>query len=66
MYFIDYKLVSDRSISLGVPTEIIYPLAFAKILGVATIWLIKNILLNFLLFFKSILVLWIAEVMLLL
>jgi len=28
-------------ISLGVPTEIIYPLAIAKIIGILAIWLIK-------------------------
>lgn len=41
-YFLDYKMVSDMFISLGVPTQIIYPLAVAKILGVSAIWLIKN------------------------
>mgnify|MGYP000392131719 CR=1 FL=1 len=41
-YFADYKMVSDMFISLRVPTEIIYPLAIVKILGIAAIWLIKN------------------------
>jgi len=41
-YFADYQMVSDMFISLGVPTEIIYPLAVVKILGVLAIWLIKN------------------------
>lgn len=41
-YFVDYDMVSEMFTSLGVPTEIIYPLAIAKILGVLAIWLIKN------------------------
>jgi len=41
-YFANYQMVSDMFISLGVSTEIIYPLAVAKILGVLAIWLIKN------------------------
>ena len=35
-------MVSDMFISLGVPTEIIYPLAVVKTLGVLALWLIKN------------------------
>jgi len=41
-YFVDYQMVSDTFTRLGVPTEIIYPLAVVKILGVLALWLIKN------------------------
>ena len=41
-YFVDYNMTSDMFTSLGVPTEIIYPLAIAKIVGILAIWLIKN------------------------
>ena len=41
-YFVDFEMVSEMFTSLGVPTEIIYPLAIAKILGIMAIWLIKN------------------------
>lgn len=41
-YFVQYEMVSKMFTSLGVPTEIIYPLAIVKILGVLAIWLIKN------------------------
>ena len=41
-YFVEYEMTSEMFTSLGVPTEIIYPLAIAKILGIAAIWLIKN------------------------
>ena len=41
-YFADYQMVSDMFIKLGVPTEIIYPLAIIKILGILAIWVIKN------------------------
>ncbi len=41
MYFVKYEMVHDMFVHLGVPPEIIYPLAIAKILGIATIWLIK-------------------------
>ena len=41
-YFVDYQMVSDMFTSLGVPTEVIYPLAVVKILGILAIWLIKN------------------------
>ena len=41
-YFVDYEMTSKMFTSLGVPTEIIYPLAVAKILGVLAIWFIKN------------------------
>lgn len=40
-YFIKYEMVSEMFTSLGVPTEIIYPLAIAKILGIFAIWFIK-------------------------
>jgi hypothetical protein len=45
-YFVDYNMVSEMFTSLGVPTEIIYPLAIAKILGVVAIWFIKNSLIK--------------------
>lgn len=41
-YFVKYEMVSDMFTSLGVPTEIIYPLAIVKILGILAIWLIKH------------------------
>lgn len=41
-YFVKYDMVSEMFASLGVPTEIIYPLAVLKILGVLSIWFIKN------------------------
>ena len=41
-YFVDHQMVSDTFTGLGVPTEIIYPLAVVKILGVLALWLIKN------------------------
>ena len=41
-YFVQYEMVSNMFTSLGVPTEIIYPLATVKILGIIAIWLIKN------------------------
>jgi hypothetical protein len=41
-YFIKYEMTSEMFASLGVPSEIIYPLAIAKILGILAIWLIKN------------------------
>lgn len=41
-YFIKYEMVAEMFTSLGVPTTVIYPLAVLKILGVLTIWLIKN------------------------
>lgn len=46
MYFTQYAKVSDMFTSLGVPTEIIYPLAVAKILGVIAICFIKSPLLK--------------------
>lgn len=45
-YFVQYEMVSEMFSSLGVPTEIIYPLAIAKILGIIAIWLIKSPLLK--------------------
>ena len=41
-YFVKHDMTREMFISLGVPTEIIYPLATAKILGVIAIWFIKN------------------------
>jgi hypothetical protein len=41
-YFVKHEMTSEMFTSLGVPTEIIYPLAIAKILGVIAIWLIKS------------------------
>ncbi len=41
-YFVQYEMVSEMFTSLGLPTEMIYPLAITKILGVLAIWFIKN------------------------
>ena len=41
-YFVKYEMVAEMFTSLGVPTEIIYPLAIVKILGIMAIWIIKN------------------------
>lgn len=41
-YFVKYEMVAEMFSSLGVPTEIIYPLAVVKILGIAAIWFIKK------------------------
>lgn len=41
-YFVKYEMVAEMFTSLGVPTEIIYPLAIAKILGIIAIWFLKN------------------------
>lgn len=41
-YFVQYDMTAEMFTSLGVPTEVIYPLAVAKMLGVAAIWLVKN------------------------
>lgn len=41
-YFIQHEMVREGFIKLGVPTEIIYPLAIAKILGIIAIWLVKH------------------------
>ncbi len=41
-YFVKYDMVSEMFTHLGVPTEIIYPLAIVKILGVLAICFIKN------------------------
>ncbi len=45
-YFAMYDMTSDMFTSLGVPTEVIYPLAIAKILGVIAICFIKSPLLK--------------------
>lgn len=42
MYFIQYDMVSEMFTHLGVPTEIIYLLAIAKLLGLFALWFIKN------------------------
>ena len=41
-YFVKYDMTSEMFTHLGVPTEIIYPLAIAKILGILAICFIKN------------------------
>lgn len=41
-YFVKNEMTSEMFTSLGIPTEIIYPLAIVKILGILAIWLIKN------------------------
>lgn len=41
-YFVQYEMTSEMFTSLGVPTEIIYPLAVAKILGVIAICFVNN------------------------
>lgn len=46
MYFIQFDMVSEMFTSLGVPTEVIYPLAIVKILGIIAIWFIKSPLLK--------------------
>lgn len=45
-YFAMYDMTSEMFTSLGVPTEVIYPLAIAKILGVIAICFIKSPLLK--------------------
>ncbi len=42
MYFVKHEMVQEMFTSLGVPTEIIYPLAVVKIAGIVAIWFIKN------------------------
>lgn len=46
MYFLQYEMVSDMFTKLGFPTFIIYPLAIAKILGIAAIITRKSDLLK--------------------
>lgn len=41
-YFTQYDMVSEMFSSLGVSTQIIYPLAITKMLGILAIWLISN------------------------
>lgn len=41
-YFVKYQMTSEMFTSLGVPTQIIYPLAIAKILGILAIWLVDH------------------------
>ncbi len=38
MYLFQYENVAEIYVKLGFPTYIIYPLAFAKIAGLITIW----------------------------
>ena len=45
-YFVEYEMTRDMFASLGVPTEVIYPLAIVKILGVITIVFVPNSLLK--------------------
>ena len=42
MYFLNHEMVSATFERLGYPTYIIYPLAIAKILGLAAIWTNKS------------------------
>lgn len=42
MYIFNNEMVAQTFTGLGFPTFIIYPLAAAKILGVITLWIIKN------------------------
>ncbi|WP_340199404.1 DoxX family protein [Ascidiimonas sp. W6] len=41
MYFINYEAITEAFIKMGYPTYIIYPLAIAKILGLAVLWINK-------------------------
>lgn len=40
-YFVRFEMTAEMFTSLGVPTEVIYPLAIAKILGIIAIWFIN-------------------------
>ena len=42
MYIFNHEMVSETFTKLGFPTYIIYPLAFAKILGLLAIWTKKS------------------------
>ena len=42
MYLFNNEMVSETFTNLGFPTFIIYPLAFAKIIGVAVLWIPKQ------------------------
>ncbi len=42
MYFLNYEMVAKIFVLLSFPTFIIYPLAIAKILGLAAIWSNKS------------------------
>ncbi len=46
MYFMKYDMVSQTFNTLGFPTFVIYPLAIAKLLGLAAIWSNKSKLLK--------------------
>ena len=41
MYFFNHSMVVESFQSLGYPTYLIYPLAIAKLLGLAAIWIKK-------------------------
>lgn len=41
-YFFNYEMVADVFKSLGYPTYLVYPLAIAKLLGLAAIWFAPN------------------------
>ncbi len=42
MYFFKYDMVSEMFQQLGFPTYLIYPLAFAKLLGLSALWFFKS------------------------
>ena len=42
MYLFNHDEVAQMFTSFGYPTYIIYPYAFAKLLGLATIWFMSN------------------------
>ncbi len=37
-YFLQYEMVAEGFTTLGYPTYLIYPLAVAKLLGIAALW----------------------------
>lgn len=41
-YFFNYDMVTDVFKSLGYPAYLVYPLAIAKLLGLASIWFAPN------------------------
>ena len=42
VYFFNYEMVKEMFTNLGVPSDIIYPLAIAKLLGLIAIWTNKS------------------------
>ncbi|MEE9432017.1 MAG: DoxX family protein [Melioribacteraceae bacterium] len=46
MYIFDHGTISETFIGLGYPAYIVYPLAFAKLLGLTAIWTKKSKLLK--------------------